>query len=118
MHTTQLLILFLALLLSACAHTSTGGTVKPPRPPAAPNKTSITSINLPAGKIVLVNADLRYVVVDFGPNRRPRPEQKLNIYREGQKVGEITVSAQARDQNFAADIVAGEIRVGDDVREQ
>ena len=44
--------------------------------------------------------------------------QRLNVYRFGLKVGEIKVTGPQRDDNIVGDIVAGEARKGDDVREQ
>lgn len=71
-----------------------------------------------AGRIALVNPTLRYVVVDFSLGRRPIAGQPLNVYRQGQKIGEIRISSQAQENNFAADLVAGEARTGDEVREE
>ena len=70
-----------------------------------------------AGRVVLVNASLRYVVVDFGLGNPPSAGQRMNVYRQGQKVGEVKISSQSRTNNFAADITAGEARAGDEVRE-
>ena len=75
-----------------------------------------TAINEPAGKIASVNPALRFVVIDFGLNRVPQTDQRLGIYRQGQKVGEIKISNQARNSIIAADITAGEAQVGDEVR--
>ena len=121
--------LLLALLGMGCAHSKTektekSGPAKPPakvKPasvkPAPPSKPTITAMNTLAGKVVLVNDALRFVVVDFSVGRKPAPGQHLSVYRKEQKIGEVKVSGQARDVNFAADLVAGEARLGDDVRE-
>ncbi|KAF0179381.1 MAG: hypothetical protein FD161_1480 [Limisphaerales bacterium] len=69
-----------------------------------------------SGKVVLVNAPLKYVVVEGTLGRLPPVEQTLNVYRDGQKVGVVVVSNQARGANFAADLTQGEARVGDTVR--
>lgn len=69
-----------------------------------------------SGKIVLVNGPLKYVVVEGTLGRLPPVEQTLNVYRDGQKVGVVVVSNQARGANFAADLSQGEVRVGDTVR--
>lgn len=69
-----------------------------------------------SGKVVLVNASLKYVVVEGTIGRLPPVEQALNVYRDGQKVGVVVVSNQARGANFAADLSQGEARVGDTVR--
>ncbi len=111
-------ILVALLLCAGCSHS------KPAEKQAAvtgtkngkKNGNTITPVNLVAGKIVSLNVRLRYVVVDFGLGRTPGPEQRLEIYRKGQKVGEIKISAQSRDNLFAADMLVGEAAVGDDVK--
>lgn len=75
-------------------------------------------VNPIQGKVVALNAELKYVVVDFSLGRLPQPDQKLNVYRAGQKVGELRVSNQSILVNFAADIIAGEAKKGDEVREE
>lgn len=76
----------------------------------------IEPISVFSGKVVLVNAALKYTVVEGVIGRLPPVEQSLNVYRDGQKVGVIVVSNQARGANFAADLTQGEARVGDTVR--
>lgn len=78
---------------------------------------TVVPVNPIQGKVAFLNADLKYVVVDFSLGRLPKPDQKLNVYRAGQKVGELRVSNQAISVNFAADIIAGEAKLGDEVRE-
>jgi len=69
------------------------------------------------GKIASVNANLRFVVMDFSLRRMPAPEQRLNVYRNGQKVGEVKVTGPALDTTIAGDITAGEAQLADEVRE-
>lgn len=75
-----------------------------------------TAVTPSTGTIASVNPGLRFVVVDFSFNPSPRVDQRMNVYRDGQKVGEIRISRQARNSIVAADITAGEARVGDEVR--
>ena len=88
--------------------------------PATPRETSqpahATPINEPSGKVASVNAGLRFVVIDFALNPVPQVDQKLAVYRQGQKVGMIKISGQARNSIVAADITEGEAAVGDEVR--
>ena len=125
-------MLLLAVLLAAgCAGTkdSKDGTAKPapkeksksstpPKPAKAqPNPApTIEPVSAFSGKVVLVNAPLRYIVVEGTIGRLPPVDQKLNVYRDGQRVGEAVVSGQSRGANFAADITLGDARVGDTVR--
>jgi hypothetical protein len=69
------------------------------------------------GTVVSVNPALRFLVMDFPVRKLPVLEQRLNVYRNGQKVGEIKVTGPARDTTVAGDILVGEAQVGDEVRE-
>ncbi len=91
----------------------------PPKPPAKGQPSPapvIEPVSAFSGKVVLVNAPLKYIVVEGAIGRLPPVEQTLNVYRDGQKVGMVMVSNQSRGANFAADITLGEARVGDTVR--
>ncbi|MGH9799480.1 MAG: hypothetical protein ACRD82_03880 [Blastocatellia bacterium] len=118
--------LFTGLALTGCAHANGGKpkdaassaqNAKSPAKTAPAKRPVVVPINSLAGKVALVNTALRYVVIDFSLSRTPAAGQRLNVYREGQKVGEVIVSDQSRDHNFAADIAAGNVQAGDEVRE-
>jgi hypothetical protein len=47
----------------------------------------------------------------------PPLEKRLNVYRNGLKVGEVRVTGPQRDNNTVADIIAGDCQPGDQVRE-
>ena len=68
------------------------------------------------GKIVSVNASLRFVVLNFPVGRMAAADQQMTVYRQGQKVGEIKVTGPQQDDNIIADITAGDAEVGDEVR--
>lgn len=105
---------------AACAGTK-NAKVNPP-PPSSKEKAKpdpgpvITPVLAFSGKVVLVNVPLKYLVAEGTIGRLPPLDQRLNIYRDGQKVGEAVVSNQSRGVNFAADISQGEVRVGDTLR--
>ena len=86
---------------------------KPAKAKSAPTATAIVE---PAGKVASVNPNLRFVVIDFALNPVPQVDQRLSVYRQGQKVGEVKISSQARNSIIAADITQGEANVGDEVR--
>ena len=88
---------------------------KPKREQAVPGPV-IEPVAVFTGKVVLVNAPLKYVVIEGVIGRLPPVDLSLNVYRGGQKVGGVIVSNQSRGANFAADISVGEARVGDTVR--
>ncbi len=68
------------------------------------------------GKVVRTNEKLNFVVLDFGFKRLPRAGQQLGIYRLGKKIGQVRVSGPAWETYTVADIVEGEIWVGDEAR--
>jgi hypothetical protein len=78
----------------------------------------VTPVRAYTGAIVLVNPTLRYVVVEGMIGDLPPKGIPLEVYRGENKVGDLTVSEQRRDMNFAADIVNGLIQVGDTIRSQ
>lgn len=82
-----------------------------------PGKPEVATSNDVIGKVVLVNDTLRYVVVDFGFGRLPQTEQRLGVYRGGNKIAEIKISTHSRNSNFAADIVSGTVQAGDEVKQ-
>jgi hypothetical protein len=70
------------------------------------------------GRVVLVNPVLRYVVMEFPAFKLPAIGQKLMLYRQGQKVGEVKATGPSRDSTMAGDLTAGGAQVGDEVREE
>ena len=69
------------------------------------------------GKVALVNAKARYVIISYPIGRLPAIDDVLSVYRNGLKVGEIKISGPKRDFNIAGNITKGECVVGDEVRE-
>lgn len=83
---------------------------------AAPAAPRVVPLNEIRGRVAVVHPTLRFVVIDFYLSPLPTVDQRLGVFRQGQKVGEVKISREERNQNVAADIVAGEARVGDEVR--
>lgn len=71
-----------------------------------------------SGKIVRVNNQGRFVVVNFPVGQLPALDQHLNIYRAGLKVGEVRVTGPQYDDNIVGDLIAGEAQPGDSVRDR
>jgi hypothetical protein len=69
------------------------------------------------GRIVSSYPALRFVVMDFALWGMPAIDQRLDVYRNNQKIGEVKVTGPAVDTSIAGDLTAGEARVGDEVRE-
>jgi len=69
------------------------------------------------GKVAMVNPNARHAILGFPIGQMPPLGRRLNVYRAGLKVGELKVTGPKLDLNIAADIVAGECQVGDEVRD-
>jgi len=73
------------------------------------------------GRVASVNLASQFVVITFPGATLPVPEQKLSVFRQNLKVGEVRicdvrVAPEHRGRNLVADIVAGQVAVGDEVR--
>ena len=71
-----------------------------------------------AGKVIVYNDPGRFVVLTFPIGRMPQIGSRLFVYRESLKVGEIKITGPQRDDNIVADLVTGEARAGDEVRDK
>lgn len=115
-----------ALALTGCVRKSEkaptaphAGTPAAPTEPAFQNPALIVTPDvIPAGKVALVNAAARHVVLTFPLHKMPSLGQRLALYRRGSQVGEVKVTGPQREDNIVADLVAGEADVGDEVRSQ
>lgn len=108
-------ILGCAILLAGCA--SHKAVPKPaPAKPAA-SKPVITPDFQPVGKVARVNPDGQFVILSFSPGDLPKTEARLNVYHNGLKAAVVKVDSKWQIGNdTAADIVTGEVQVGDEVR--
>ena len=70
------------------------------------------------GKIVSVNSALQFVVAEFPVGELPSLNERLSVYRQGQKVGEVKISGPQEETNIVADVTAGEVQSGDEVRRE
>ena len=122
--------LIFAFLLAGCAMSQPDTTGSPAqtkttrsKPAAAGrgqkagSRPEVTLDEAVLGTVVSVNPALRFLVMDFPVRKLPVLDQRLNIYRNGQKVGEVKVTGPARETTIAGDIIAGAAQVGDEVRE-
>ena len=71
-----------------------------------------------AGKVVKVNSGGRFVVLNFPVGHLPAIDQRLNVYRQGLKVGEVKISGPQLEDNVVGDLVSGNAEAGDEVRDQ
>ncbi len=70
------------------------------------------------GRVAVYNETGRFVVLDFPIGHLPANEQIMFVFRQGLKVGEVKVTGPQRDHNTVADLVSGEARKGDEVRDR
>ncbi len=84
--------------------TKPGETVQQPKPSGG------------QGKVMLVDRELGFIVVDFTFSQLPPAEQRYYVYRGNQQVGEIITTGQVDETFLVADINKGDIRAGDLVR--
>jgi hypothetical protein len=87
-------------------------------PPNSPSKLIVTPGHLTTGRVSSVNAAGRFVILTFPLGAVPSAEKRLYVYRGGLKVGEVKVTPPPLDINIAADIIAGECQIGDEVRDE
>ena len=69
------------------------------------------------GTIALVNTDLNFVLVDVGSLYAPEAGTALKSFSGGQESGILAVSAEKQRPFIVADIIRGNPKVGDEVRE-
>lgn len=93
---------------------------------AQTNAPTVTDTNAPAwvvdhsltAEVVRVNPRARFVVLSFPLLRMPHVGQRFTVWRTNGVVGELRVSGPRRDETIVADIISGECRRGDEVRER
>jgi hypothetical protein len=103
------IFLITLILLSACTAKRATDTASPP--PQAPAQLAAT----PA-RITSLNAGYRFVVLDFSAGAMPAIGTRLNVYRDQELVGAVLITDPVRTRFATADIVKGELRVGDEAR--
>ena len=110
-------LLSATLLLAGCVHHKPAPNPPPPLRSQQP-KAVIKPDLRTSGRVAMVNAEARFVVINFPPGPVPQPDHRLNVYRNGLKVGEVKVTGPRRENNTVADIIAGDVQLRDEVREE
>ena len=118
-----LLVVWIIVLVAGCA-----GKKATPNPYSFPQSTApqssgktnaiVTPSANRSGRVVSVNPGARFAVVRFPLGQMPRLEERMNIFRNGLKVGELKISGPQRDVLAVGDIVAGDCQVDDEIRSQ
>lgn len=110
----NLVIAMLALWAVGCGDkTGKPATVVPP---GAGSTTKVRPASVTSVKVALVDTELKFVVLDCSLIRMPKPLSRLQVYRDGEKVGEVVTTSQVEEAFLVADISKGEIKVGDEAR--
>ncbi len=128
--------LLIALGLAGCSHkqestfkpmpgatgTPTPGKAAEPGTATPIANTSTNLIVTPggglSGKVASYNDAGRFVVLEFPVGHLPTTDQRLFVYRNGLKVGEIKVTTWQKDVYVVADLSNGDARAGDEVRDK
>lgn len=114
---SALTVVLLGGWLVGCASKPTPPTAAAPAG-AAPTKGIVVPDQAVVGKVARVNPVGRFAILTFPVAVMPAVETRLNVYRNGVKVGEVKVSGPQREDNIAADITSGDCQPGDEVRNQ
>lgn len=119
------LVALLIALGPGCAHrkrssgqSQVAHSVSPERNPSGEPQRIITPAGGLHGTVTSVNANLRFAILTFPPGQMPEPGRRLDVFRNGLRVGELSVTRPQRDENTAADLLNGEVAPGDEVRSQ
>jgi hypothetical protein len=110
----RVLFFYLLVALIGCSSNPKSSTAPKPKTSAA----VITPDFKPTGKIVMFNDQARFAVVNFAFGAMPKADDHLAVYRKGLKVGDLRATAQQKDNNVIADLMAGSAQKGDEVREE
>jgi len=109
-----LLLVMVLALAAGCAATKEGAAGG--KPGGLVSRDLVRPLDGTTAKLLLVNARLRFVVLDYSLSPMPGFGQRLEVVRDGRKVAELKVTGPARGSTTAADIVSGEPRPGDVAR--
>ena len=83
------------------------------RPAAAP---AVPVVEKRPARIVVVNPRYGFVVLDFLGRPLPPTGARLEIYRDGKRVGAVRTTEPMRARFVSADVLEGELRSGDEAR--
>ena len=109
----RLVVLTLSLTAALFAGCAGHKTVAPVAP-----QSIVTPDDSMTATVAMYDAVGRFVVLNFPADKMPKNDQVLFIYRAGLKVGEVKVTGPQRDNSTVADLVSGEAKTGDEVRDQ
>jgi len=106
-----------AILIAGCASNKEPKYSDVPGGPN-PGNPVVKPANAISGKVISYNKVGRFAVLNFPITQMPPVGQKLSLFREGLKVGEVKITGPQKDDNIVADLVDGEAQPGDQVRDR
>jgi len=107
------------LLAGMCAGCASHNEALPNAPAEnVPPAVIVTPDNSISGKVVLYDSAGRFVVVNFPAGQMPAMGQILFLYRAGLKTAEVKITGPQGYGNIVADLLTGDVKVGDEVRDK
>jgi len=100
------------VLLSGCL--GSGATAPAGTPAGAHLEPSATETGV--ARVASVNTELGFAVVDFAAQTMPPVGTRVNVYRGDKRVGTVRITEPVHAPLATADVVDGEVRVGDEAR--
>lgn len=116
--TFQILLLTLVVAVSGCATKVSPEYGEVPPASKIRTKPVVKSSDALSGRVVRFSVVGRFVILNFSIAKMPALDQTLFIYRENLKVGVVKITGPQQDDNIVADIVEGEAKAGDEVRDR
>jgi hypothetical protein len=97
-----------------------GGNAAPAKPaePAAtkPAVDAKAATALASAKVVMVNKEMKFVVLEFSTSNIPVAGSQVSLYRGKERVATLKATEPMKPPLVTADILDGEPRKGDEVR--
>ena len=112
------------LLVTGCflrhpkaAHNPAPPPQQPQPPVSGPSAKPVIQPDLQlSGQVAMVNSGARFVVITFSGGTVPTIGQRLIIFRNGAKVGEVKVTGPQHENDTVADIISGDPQLHDEIR--
>ncbi len=99
-------------LLSGCL--GSGATAPAGTPAGARLEPAATETGV--ARVASVNTEFGFAVIDFAAQTMPPMGTRVNVYRGDKRVGTVRITEPVHAPLATADIVDGEVRVGDEAR--
>jgi hypothetical protein len=105
------------VLFSGCLGGGTTARARTAPTPANPQAGPVPQeLAGPPARIVSMNSDLGFVVIDFTSRPLPAVGEKVDVYHGDKKVGVVRITEPVRAPLATADIVEGQMHTGDEAR--